>query len=383
MSTEQPTVDKDTILKFARMATKCHDLQIDTWQQTSLSVQGRRSVFRFAGFGNDGVISYPWSVVLKQIRAPENPDAPDAEVNHCAYWEREYLLYEAGVPQTLTGDLRAPHCFGTLQPTPNLRWIWLEDLSDRYNGVWPIEHYAKTAYRLGIFNGEYLLNKPIPGEDYIAKYALRCSSGHYVDEFNRYRDQSVWKHPLIQRAYPKPVIETLDQVAVDREKLLDVVESLPQTFCHLDAWHGNMAAVENTDQPESTVLFDWALAGYGAPGQEIGPLIWVTLLEFKVDVQDAARLETEVFTHYLQGLENSGWQPDPTQVRCAYLINSILLFGFALEAVDHALDEDSYEATEQLYGKPIDQLVTQAAQVTYLLIERIDELRALLGILSL
>lgn len=134
---------------------------------------------------------------------------------------------------------------------------------------------------------------------------------------------------------------------------------------------------------ESTVLFDWALAGYGAPGEEIGHLIWVALLEFKVDVQNVARLETEVFTHYLQGLEDSGWQPDPTRVRCAYLINSILLFGFALEAVDHASNEDAYEATEQLYGKPIDQLVIQAAQVTYLLIERIDELRSLLDTLSL
>nr|NIR94123.1 hypothetical protein [Gammaproteobacteria bacterium]NIW93573.1 hypothetical protein [Phycisphaerae bacterium] len=236
---KQPNVDRDTILKFAQMATECRDLQIDTWETAPLSVQGRRSVFRFAGIGNDGVISRPWSVVLKQIRAPENPDAPDAEVNHCAYWEREYLLYKAGVPQSLTGDLRAPHCFGTLQPAPNLRWIWLEDLSDRYNGAWPIEHYAKTAYHLGIFNGEYLVSKPIPGEDYIAKYALRCSSGYYIDEFNRYRDPSVWKHPLIQRAYPKPVIERLDQLAADREKLLDVVESLPQTFCHLDAWHGN------------------------------------------------------------------------------------------------------------------------------------------------
>jgi hypothetical protein len=378
MSVEQPNLDQGTILKFARLATGCHDLQIDTWETTTLSVQGRRSIFRLAGIGDGGEASRPWSVVLKQIQAPEDPDAPDAEVDHCAYWEREYLLYQAGVPQSLTGDLRAPHCFGVLQPVPDLRWIWLEDLHDRYHGAWPIEHFAKTAYHLGIFNGQYLVNKPVPEGNNIARHALRCSSGYYIEEFNRYRDPSVWKHPLIRRAYPKPVIETLDRLAADREKFLDVLESLPQTFCHLDAWHGNMAAVLNADRTESTVLFDWALAGYGAPGEEIGHLIWVALLEFQVDFQDAARLESEVFNHYLQGLEDAGWQPDPTQVRCAYLINSILQFGFALEAVDHALDEDAYAAAEELYGKPIDQLVIQAAQVTYLLIERMDELRSLL-----
>src|SRR5215212_11167217 len=100
MSINQPNVDKDTLLKLARMATTYPDLQIDTWATTCLSVQGRRSVFRFAGLGNDGELSYPWSVVLKQIQAPEHPDAPDADAKHCAYWEREYLLYTAGVPQS-------------------------------------------------------------------------------------------------------------------------------------------------------------------------------------------------------------------------------------------------------------------------------------------
>lgn len=123
MSMLQPTVDKATMLTVAQMATACHELQIDTWETTTLSVQGRRSVFRFAGMGNDGVRSRPWSVILKQIHAPADLAAPDADVNHCAYWEREYLLYNAGVPQSLTGELRAPCCFGTFQPTPHLRWI--------------------------------------------------------------------------------------------------------------------------------------------------------------------------------------------------------------------------------------------------------------------
>lgn len=375
---EIPTADQDVILKVARLASGCHGLQVDAWEATTLSVQGRRSVYRLAGIGTDGLISRPWSVVLKQIRAPADPDAPDAEITHCAYWEREFLLYKEGVPQSLAGELRLPRCYGTEIPASDLRWIWLEDLRDRYNGNWPLEQFAKTAYDLGLFNGEYLAGKPLPGEDYLARHALRCSSGIHLDEFNRYRDPSVWKHPLVQRAYPKPIMETLDQLASDRERLLDVVESLPQTFCHLDAQHDNMAAVENADRSVSTVLFDWALAGYGAPGEEIGRLVWVALLEFTVDVQDLASLETQVFTQYLQGLADSGYQPDPTRVRMAYLIHSILLFGFALEAIDYAVDEDAYEATEQFYGKPIDQLVTQAAQVTYLLIERLAELRSLL-----
>jgi hypothetical protein len=383
VSTQLHIVDKNIVLDVARLATGCHDLEIDTWETTTLSVQGRRSIFRFSGIGNDGSRSLTWSVVLKQIRAPEDPDAPDVEVNHCFYWEREYLLYKAGIPQSLTGELRAPRCFGTVQPTPDLRWIWLEDLTDRYNWTWPIAHYAKTAYHLGRFNGEYLVGKPILGGDYIAKNALRCGCEYYIADFERYRDPSLWEHPLLRRAYPKPVIEKLDQLAADQDRLFSVLENLPQTFCHLDAWHGNMAAVENADRSVSTVLFDWALAGYGAPGEEIGNLIWSAFLEFKVDTRHAARLETEVFNHYLQGLGGSGWQPDPIPVRIAYLIRSGLLFGFQLEIVDDAINEDTCEATEEFYGKPINQLVTQRARVTYLLLERMDELRSLLDKYSL
>jgi hypothetical protein len=383
MPAKPPEIKKNTLLDVARQAAGCPILEIDTWDTTTLSVQDRRSIFRFSGTGQDGETARPWSVILKQIRAPEDPDAPDAELSNCYYWEREYLLYKAGIPQALAGELRAPRCYGTLQPAPELRWIWLEDLTDRYNWHWPIAHYAKTAYHLGRFNGGYLAGKPMPGGEYIAKNALRCRSSYYIDEFNRYRAPSVWEHPLIQRAYPRPVIETLDQLAADQERLLNVIENLPQTFCHLDAWHGNMAAVENSDRSVSTVLFDWALVGYGAPGGEIANLVWTAFLEFKVGIQDAARLEREVFESYLLGLADSGWQPDPHFIRCAYLINSLLTFGFALEAVDHALDEDAYEETEQLYGQPIEQLVTQGAQVTYLLLARADELRSLLDTLSL
>jgi len=383
MSDKPPEIDKSTFLDIARTAAGCPGLEIDTWDTTTLSLQGRRSIFRFSGTGQDGETARPWSVILKQIRAPEDPDAPDSVPTQCFYWEREYLLYQAGIPQSLTGELRAPRCFGTAQPAPDLRWIWLEDLTDRYNWQWPIAHYAKTAYHLGRFNGGYLTGKPRPRRDDLAVNALRCGCSYHIADFERYRDPVLWEHPLLRRAYPVPVVEKLDRLAAEKERFLNVVENLPQTFCHHDAWHGNMAAVENPDRSISTVLFDWALAGYGAPGEEIANLVWSPFLEFYVDTQHAPRLEREVFENYLQGLADSGWQPDPRRVRIAYLIKSVLLFAFQLELVDDAVAEDTYAAIEKFYGQPIERLVNQGAQVTYLLLARAAELRSTLETLSL
>jgi hypothetical protein len=141
-----------------------------------------------------------------------------------------------------------------------------------------------------------------------------------------------------------------------------------------------MAALRNEYGSEVTVLFDWALAGYGAPGEEISRLVWVALLDFKVDVADAERLESMIFARYLQGLADAGWQADPAQVRYAYLMNSVIIFTLeaVVQAVDHAFSED-VDGLEAYYGWPQERLVEHDTQITYLLLKRTNELRAILN----
>ncbi|MEZ4619198.1 MAG: hypothetical protein R2867_27310 [Caldilineaceae bacterium] len=110
---------------------------------------------------------------------------------------------------------------------------------------------------------------------------------------------------------------------------------------------------------------------------EISRLIWAALLDFKVDVAEAERLEALVFDSYLQGLADAGWQANPAQVRYAYLLSSVLIFTFEMEAVEHALSED-VAGLEAYYGQPQERLVAQNVQVTYPLLARANELRAML-----
>ena len=378
---QPPLMDRQTLEPLARAATGCPDLRLQDWQTTNLSVQGRRSIFRFAGIGQDGAASRPWSLILKVIRAPEKATAPDADMEHWAYWPRESLLYEAGLPQTLSGALRAPHCFGVEQPAPTVRWIWLEDLRDCYDGVWSLERFALTAYHLGVFNGAYLTGTPKPTAPWLTDRGLWSRSLEVEADLDRLRHHTPWTHSLLRRVFTTPVLDEFERLAADHDRFLAATANLPQTFCHLDAWHGNMAALQEADGAEVTVIFDWALAGYGAPGEEISNLIWSSLLEFKVDIHQAEQLEAELFNSYLQGLVQAGWQADPRLVRCAYLISSLIIFGLRPEAVEHALNEAEYQSLERYYGWPIERLVEQAAQVTYLLFKRANELRALLDAL--
>jgi hypothetical protein len=379
---KSPIVDRAILTSLAQVAMNLPNLRIGEWKQTTLSQQGQRTVFRFAGIGYEGSTPHPWALILKEIKAPESPDAVDHAPDCGWYWLREPLLYAAGVPQSLnrglrSSGLRSPRCLGVVEPAPHIRWIWLEDLQDCYAGKWPLQRFASAAYQLGTFNGSYLVDKPLPMAPWLTNDGLRQESASKIANLVRLRNPTIWARPLLQSAFPTSILADLDRLSADRERFLAGAAALPRTFCHLDAHSDNMAAIEGTSDMVQTVLFDWALAGYGALGEDIRHLVWVTLLEFKLDIADAERLETTVFDSYIQGLADAGWKADPDQVRYAYLMSSVLTFTFEMEAVDFVLSTDVV-GLERHYGWSLARMVEQNAGITYLLLERADTLRTML-----
>ncbi|MGW7237643.1 phosphotransferase [Streptomyces sp. NPDC054804] len=71
---------------------------------------------------------------------------------------------------------------------------------------------------------------------------------------------------------PRPFPAGLRREAVrlhhDREWFLQVLEALPRAFCHLDMWPANL----RSDGPAAVAL-DWAFAGDGALGEDLGNYI--------------------------------------------------------------------------------------------------------------
>ncbi|MEZ4862678.1 MAG: phosphotransferase [Caldilineaceae bacterium] len=174
------------------------------------------------------------------------------------------------------------------------------------------------------------------------------------------------------------MLSALERLAADRGRFIIGAAEMPRTFCHLDAHSDNMAALKGRNGEEITVLFDWALAGYGVPGEEISRLVWAALLDCKVEVAEAEHLETIVFERYLQGLNDVEWQADPLQVRYGYLMSSVLIFLFEMEAVDFVFTDDVAEM-ERVWGWPQAWLIEQNARVNDRLLARADELRRMLA----
>jgi hypothetical protein len=148
--------------------------------------------------------------------------------------------------------------------------------------------------------------------------------------------------------------QELLQLWQEREAFLAVLEHLPQTVCHLDAWHANVFITHTLPTDMRVVAVDWAFVGIGAVGQEIAPLIGMSWINGDSGMPDA--IDERVVAAYLEGLRASGWQGSEQEVRLGYTIAMALTYGlgglgFILGIV---LDERQHAWWEQVTGHSIE-----------------------------
>jgi hypothetical protein len=154
---------------------------------------------------------------------------------------------------------------------------------------------------------------------------------------------------------------------------------LPRTFCHHDAFHRNLFAQKSAAGLEHTVAIDWQMVGTGAVGEEITPLIAVSLQFMNVGMQHAQALEDIVFTGYLDGLRDAGCQVDERLVRFGYAASASLMLGVAGVALwlPAFLEEERRAVMEKVLGHPIEAVVETFAQLQEYLLDLGEEAQQL------
>jgi hypothetical protein len=302
-----------------------------------------------------------------------------SEQTQWAYWKREALVYRAGLLEDLPDGLAAPRCFGVVEYPREVLWIWLEEVVDTTGATWPLARYGLAARHLGGFNGAYLAGRPMPEYPWLSRDWLRSRTASVARGMPFLQCSSTWEHPLVRRAFPPSVVDRLLRLFAERETFLRALVRLPQTLCHLDAWHGNLFAGRAPTGREQTVAIDWAFVGPAAVGEEISLIVWASLQDFKVELADAARLEESVLENYLEGLHEAGWRGDPRLARLGSIINAALQWGIFPEHLSDVLHESRHAALEQSLGHPVEAIVERSAAVTSLLLERAAEARKWLG----
>ena len=374
------TIDQATLTLLVQSALNSETVEVINWdyEQLHAGVGAGTAVYRFSGEGRDQEQKMPWSLILKTLC----PAGDNTNVSAWNYYKREADAYQSGWLDDLPGGLAAPRSFDVVEHPDGTCWMWLEDVADEIGSHWPLEHHGVVARHAGQLNGAYLVDRPLPSWPWLSSGWLRGTIAQAAPAMPHIHNSL--DHPLVCRWLPGDASDRLFRLWEERDLFLDALDRLPQTLCHLDLFRRNLFTQKTADGDDyQTVAVDWAFAGRGAIGEELGPLIRASVLFFEVDLAQAQALEDIVFAGYLEGLRDAGWRGDPRQVRLGYTAASLRFrLGDLGRVLATILDESQHFWVQQAFGRPIGEVADHFAQVGNLCDSLTDEARELMDVLG-
>ncbi len=310
------SISPEYLTSLARTALGDPSAQAGEWCLERLrgGLELGSAIYRLSGTAEAGGLHQCWSVIIKAIQLDHANNDPSG----CHYWKREPLAYQSGMLYTLPGQVTAPRCFDVRENPDGSIWVCMEEVRDEQPRPWSLQFYSQAARQLGEFNGAYLAGRPLPKEAWITQ--------HWLQKYLQLAAPMVDficqnpAHPVVQKMLPGIILPITLAVWEEHPHMLKILEGMPQTFCHQDAFERNLFYRHG-----ELVAIDWNFAGIAPVGTELVALIGALGLT-NFPPSQARQLDQACFEGYLEGLRRAGWTPDPRQVRLCYCLNVILRY---------------------------------------------------------
>jgi hypothetical protein len=317
--------------------------------------------------------------VLKAVDAP----AHGAASTSWNYHRREILAYEEGLLTDLPGGVSAPRCLGITKYANGICWLWLEDVQNSASQAWSLTEYALVARHLGQFNGAYLTGQALPDAPWLSQKWLRgwlrFYDGASREVLELIQDEHFLEQPRLRSVFAHGFKDDVTRLWASYNTLFTALDKLPQTFCHLDAYRPNLFLRQDLHGLDETVAIDWVFAGTAAVGEEIANLLAASLIWFEYDAAGVRSLDEAVFSGYLEGLREAGWQGDSRLARLGYTAACALRWGIVGLWWMRSLGDVGKEAElESHWNHPLPELISQWAKTTNYLLGLADEAYQLL-----
>jgi len=301
------------VTELARTVTGDDKLEAASWEFEPLaggfgSAVGGTALYRLTIVSATGQTC---SLVLKILyeRRDEAPSSP-------YYWKREYEAYRSGLLEDLPADTFSTPRIYDLNDFGDSCWIWMEDVED-CKDRWSLADFRNISARLGRFNGAWLTGRAPPGFNWLSRNWHSAIAPGLADSFaslDQLLDTS-----LARRALPLEAQDEIMSIWRDRRLFQDTLAQLPRTLCHTDAFRRNIL-----HRRGDVVLLDWALASVGAIGEELVCLVAVSLYYEGFSADDAEELDKTVFSAYVGGLRQAGWNGDAKLARLGFTCGMVL-----------------------------------------------------------
>lgn len=299
------SLDTAAVAAVIRRAHGAGAVDVADWRTRQLSGRidkhAASAAHLVTGLGPAGAKAASWHVVLKlscPIRREKRGGCSRGRAGCPAARERH--MYTSGLLAPRHPDsVVAPRCLGAGTTAEGVSWCWLEHVTDVLGPEWPLVQYPAAARHFGVFNGSHLRQRRLRACPWLNRRCTRqwvANAGGAVA-----RLQAGASSPTLRRVYPPRARAIISRLWSRRAALLGVLEAVPQTLCHHDAFRRNLFASRGTSGRGQTIAVDWASSGVGAIGEDLAPFI--------VDVPHdrAKEIDAYLFQAYLDGLRMGGW----------------------------------------------------------------------------
>jgi hypothetical protein len=253
--------------------------------------------------------------VLTRAKAADGRWAASDDPRHWNYWRREAHVYASGLAQVWQSyGIRAPRLLACVERADGDVALWLEDVPGESATGWTIERHVEHARLLGAAQGVVRPDdRPWLSRRFLRQYVGSNTLGQELLD-----DDEAWQQPLVHDHFPHGLRREMVRLHHDREWFLEVMEGLPRAFGHLDLWPANVRS-----DGQNSVAFDWAFAGDGALGEDLGNYLPDSVFDLFLPAARLPEYAAAAHDAYLHGLRESGWRGDEESVRLAVCASAV------------------------------------------------------------
>jgi hypothetical protein len=339
----------------------------------------RRLLVRITGGAVIDGGSARWSVVLKAFRRPTEEAPPNVdEPSHYDYWEREPKFFESGLWSEIGPGIRSVRCHGVRRWPDDEVWLWLEDLVDEHATHWPDDAFEHAAHDFGRFAGSFVAGRALPTEPWLADTRSVQAQYSIANPWMRAEILPVLDAPPsagAAAAFGSARDRFILRDAFRRQDaLLQAIDRLPRALCHNDTGAPNLFVRRSGTGSTETVAIDWAIAGIGPAGGDLGQLVAGSACFFRTSTDRLDALDRLTTDAYRAGLADVGATISAADVRLASLV-TVLAQWTAIVALHlgRALDPKDAEWVARFWRRPANDVVEQFTPLLAFLTRRAEE----------
>jgi hypothetical protein len=231
------------------------------------------------------------------------------------YWAREAEVYSDPRLRGSLADTGLDIPAAEVIVREDATELWLEDVPGTVGTEFELLDHVAVAAGLGRWQARPLL----PAPAWASRGFLRSYATTRPADYQLIDDDSAWDQPLIRGNWPADLRDGWARLLAHQNDLFDVMEQLPRTLCHLDAWVSNVIRRPSGD----IVLLDWAFAGDGAVGEDLGNYLPDAVFDLFWPAERLAELEAVCWPAYLGALRERGWSGSDREARLGVVASCV------------------------------------------------------------